>query len=186
MKVGAPLSDQPPRDKRVRIRPAGKSERAHDEEPYSGGCDRQSLNSTPYLSAADRAGATAKGQISKSAPRSATSRQGTKEYESARRKIRASTRRRALFGRLRPPVAELDPIPERGRPRRRHRQALNMKVGAPLGGQPPRDKRVQIRPAGKSERAHDEEPYSGGCDRRSLNSTPYLSAADRAGAAAKR
>ena len=44
---------------------------------------------------------------------------------------------------LRPPLAELDPIPERGRPRRRHRQALNMKVGAPLGGQPPRDKEYQ-------------------------------------------
>jgi hypothetical protein len=44
---------------------------------------------------------------------------------------------------LRPPLAELDPIPERGRPRRRRSQTLNMKFGAPLGGQPPRDKEYE-------------------------------------------
>ena len=58
-------------------RPENRSEHTTQEPPYQGCCDRRSLSSTPYLSAADRAGAAAKREEN-SAPRSAASRQGIK------------------------------------------------------------------------------------------------------------
>jgi hypothetical protein len=70
---------------------------------------------------------------------------GTRRCRSARRtseRVRDKEPPYSLPVLLRPPLAELDPIPERGRPRRRS-QTLNMKFGAPLGGQPPRDKEYE-------------------------------------------